>query len=77
MIVVRFLAKGDFYDDWPNGRGQFHNHDGTVMVWVGEEDHIRCMSLEKGSDISSCYNKATRVSICLCVCVCVCVHYLC
>ena len=60
---ISFLEKGRFFRDWPNGRGVFINHDETVMVWVGEEDHIRCMSLEKGSDISGCYNKATRVSL--------------
>jgi len=54
---------GNFYRDWPNGRGQFHSSDGKVMLWIGEEDHIRCMSLQEGSDISACYNKATKVCV--------------
>lgn len=42
------------YNDWPAGRGIFINDRkeefGTFIVWVGEEDHMRIMAMDKGSD---------------------------
>ena len=35
--------------DWPEGRGIFHNHGKTFLVWVNEEDQLRIISMEKGS----------------------------
>jgi len=31
---------------WPDGRGVFHNHDKNLFVWVGEEDHLRIVSMQ-------------------------------
>merc|ERR1712070_728952 len=31
---------------WPDGRGVFHNNDKTLFVWVGEEDHLRIVSMQ-------------------------------
>merc|ERR1719387_1177569 len=30
---------------WPDGRGVFHNEDKNLFVWVGEEDHLRIVSM--------------------------------
>jgi ATP:guanido phosphotransferase, C-terminal catalytic domain len=38
-----FLSHGT---DWPDGRGIFHNKDKTFLVWVNEEDHMRCISMQ-------------------------------
>jgi len=42
------------YDDWPAGRGIFINDRkeefGTFIVWCGEEDQMRIMAMDKGSD---------------------------
>jgi len=44
------------YDDWPHGRGIYINDAvnrdkvGTFIVWVGEEDQMRIMAMNKGSD---------------------------
>lgn len=32
--------------EWPDGRGVFHNDDATLFVWVGEEDHLRIVSMQ-------------------------------
>lgn len=32
--------------DWPDGRGIFHNKEKTFLVWVNEEDHMRCISMQ-------------------------------
>merc|ERR1711896_100657 len=31
---------------WPDGRGVFHNNDSSLFVWVGEEDHLRIVSMQ-------------------------------
>jgi creatine kinase len=31
---------------WPDGRGVFHNNGKNLFVWVGEEDHLRIVSMQ-------------------------------
>jgi creatine kinase len=31
---------------WPDGRGVFHNDGANLFVWVGEEDHLRIVSMQ-------------------------------
>merc|ERR1711990_984068 len=31
---------------WPDGRGVFHNFNKNLFVWVGEEDHLRIVSMQ-------------------------------
>ena len=31
---------------WPDGRGVFHNDQKNLFVWVGEEDHLRIVSMQ-------------------------------
>jgi len=31
---------------WPDGRGVFHNKDSNLFIWVGEEDHMRIVSMQ-------------------------------
>jgi len=31
---------------WPDGRGVFHNKDANLFIWVGEEDHMRIVSMQ-------------------------------
>ena len=47
----RFLTAGGLAQDWPEGRGIFANKDHSFMVWVGEEDHLRVMTLLKGNSL--------------------------
>lgn len=47
------------YDDWPQGRGIFINDDksdGVFIIWVGEEDQLRIMAMNKGSDVQAVWN---------------------
>ena len=37
---------------WPDGRGVFRNKQRTLFVWVGEEDHLRIVSMQ-GSTLLS------------------------
>merc|ERR1719389_354434 len=56
----RFLAACNLNRDWPSGRGIFHNHAKTFLVWVNEEDQLRIISMEKGSDIAGVFDRLCR-----------------
>nr|XP_058965929.1 arginine kinase-like isoform X4 [Pocillopora verrucosa] len=53
----RFLESAGINKMWPQGRGIFHNDNKTFLVWVNEEDHLRIISMEKGSDIKSVFER--------------------
>jgi len=42
---------------WPYGRGVFINHDKTFVVWIGEEDHLRIISIEQGGNLASVFQR--------------------
>merc|ERR1712070_255406 len=42
---------------WPDGRGVFHNDDANLFVWVGEEDHLRIVSMQGSRDAPSAEGK--------------------
>ena len=56
----RFLEAAGVNEEWPEGRGIFHNKDKTFLVWLNEEDHLRIISMEKGSDIGSVFGRLCR-----------------
>lgn len=59
LIEDHFLFKGnDKYlqscgleREWPEARGIFHNDNKTFLVWVNEEDQLRIISMQQGSNI--------------------------
>jgi creatine kinase/arginine kinase len=65
LIADHFLFKGgDKYlqsagleRDWPEARGIFHNDDKTFLVWVNEEDQLRIISMQAGSDIGAVFRR--------------------
>merc|ERR1711962_1711087 len=46
--------------DWPEGRGIFHNKDKTFLVWVNEEDQLRIISMQQGSDVKEVFDRLAR-----------------
>jgi len=46
--------------DWPEGRGIFHNKDKTFLVWVNEEDQLRIISMQMGSDVAGVFERLAR-----------------
>ena len=46
--------------DWPSGRGIFHNDDKTFLSWINEEDELRIISMQKGSDIGAVFERLSR-----------------
>ena len=56
----RFLEASGLNRDWPSGRGIFHNAEKTFLVWVNEEDQLRIISMQSGSDIKSVFDRLSR-----------------
>mgnify|MGYP003326039175 CR=1 FL=1 len=46
--------------DWPSGRGIFHNEKKTFLVWVNEEDQLRIISMQNGSNIYEVFERLCR-----------------
>merc|ERR1712176_401245 len=52
------------YTDWPSGRGIYINEEknhglgktGVFIIWVGEEDQLRIMAMNKGSDVQAVWD---------------------
>jgi creatine kinase/arginine kinase len=55
------LEAAGFNKDWPEGRGIFHTHDKSLLIWINEEDHIRIISMTKGFDLKAVFEKLVRV----------------
>jgi creatine kinase len=43
--------------DWPDARGIFHNKDKSFLVWVNEEDHMRCISMQDGGNVKEVFER--------------------
>jgi len=53
----RFLQAANASRHWPSGRGIFHNKEKTFLVWVGEEDHLRIISMQSGGHVGEVYSR--------------------
>jgi protein-arginine kinase len=70
LIADHFLFKGgDKYlqsagleRDWPEARGIYHNNAKTFLVWVNEEDQLRIISMQQGSDILEVFKRLSVAS---------------
>ena len=56
----RYLEAVGLNRDWPNGRGIFHNHNKTFLVWINEEDQLRIISMQQGADIKQVFDRLCR-----------------
>ena len=70
LIEDHFLFKGgDKYlqsalleREWPEARGIYHNDNKTFLVWVNEEDQLRIISMQPGSDIRQVFERLSRAA---------------
>nr|A0A286R7K5.1 RecName: Full=Arginine kinase; Short=AK [Polybetes pythagoricus]ASV64865.1 arginine kinase [Polybetes pythagoricus] len=53
----RFLQAANACRYWPTGRGIYHNDAKTFLVWVNEEDHLRIISMQKGGDLKTIFQR--------------------
>ena len=51
MTTDNHLTSSGVSNDWPYGRGIWLSDDKTKMVWVGEEDQLRIISIVQGNDL--------------------------
>lgn len=45
---------------WPDGRGVFHNEEQNLFVWVGEEDHLRIVSMQRDKNMKATFGRFVR-----------------
>ncbi|MBW2461212.1 MAG: arginine kinase [Deltaproteobacteria bacterium] len=57
MSGDKYLSVAGISADWPHGRGMYQSEDGGFIVWVGEEDHLRVMAMERGADLGSVFER--------------------
>mgnify|MGYP003884181863 CR=1 FL=1 len=58
----RFLEACGLNRNWPKGRGIFHNDAKTFLVWVNEEDQLRIISMQQGSNIRQVFERLSIAS---------------
>lgn len=51
MSSDSYLSSASISSDWPYGRGCWISDDESNIIWVGEEDQLRIMCMENGSDL--------------------------
>lgn len=49
-------------NNWPHGRGIFHNEARTFLAWVNEEDHCRIISMSTDGDILTVFKRFALAS---------------
>eukprot|EP01002_Notosolenus_urceolatus_P000144 NODE_1036_length_1607_cov_186.487805_g795_i2.p2 GENE.NODE_1036_length_1607_cov_186.487805_g795_i2~~NODE_1036_length_1607_cov_186.487805_g795_i2.p2 ORF type:complete len:459 (-),score=173.89 NODE_1036_length_1607_cov_186.487805_g795_i2:119-1495(-) len=57
MADDSFLATAGISSDWPVGRGCYVSGDKGFIVWVGEEDHLRIMCMQKGTLLNDVFDR--------------------
>jgi protein-arginine kinase len=57
MSGDRYLNAAGISADWPYGRGMYVSKAEDFLVWVGEEDHLRIMAMQRGSNLNAMFDR--------------------
>jgi len=57
MAADTYLATAGIASDWPFGRGCYVSADKGFIIWVGEEDHLRIMCMQKGTVLNKVFDR--------------------
>ncbi len=57
MSGDRYLEAAGISNDWPFGRGMYISQNEDFIIWVGEEDHLRIMSMQTGGDLNRLFER--------------------
>ena len=57
MAADTYLASAGIASDWPHGRGCYVSDDREFIIWVGEEDHLRIMCMQKGAVLNEVFER--------------------
>lgn len=52
-----YLSASGISSDWPSGRGCYVSEDRGFIIWVGEEDHLRLMCMERGTILNNVFDR--------------------
>ena len=61
MNADPYLRSAGLAADWPYGRACYLSRDRDVMVWIGEEDHVRVIGLTTGTAMSPLFERLRSV----------------
>ena len=56
-VCDSYLQDAGACQHWPAGRGIFLNQARTFVVWVGEEDHLRIISIQQGGGLAQVFTR--------------------
>eukprot|EP00750_Incisomonas_marina_P013048 INCI17210.3.p1 GENE.INCI17210.3~~INCI17210.3.p1 ORF type:complete len:581 (-),score=120.61 INCI17210.3:142-1848(-) len=57
MSADKYLLVAGIASDWPSGRGCYISEDRGFVIWVGEEDHLRIMAMQKGTILNAVFDR--------------------
>jgi creatine kinase len=57
MSADPYLNVAGISGDWPHGRGMYVSRDEDFLVWVGEEDHLRIMAMQRGGNLNVLFER--------------------
>jgi len=57
MSADPYLKVAGISADWPHGRGMYVSRDEDFLVWVGEEDHLRIMAMQRGGNLNALFER--------------------
>ncbi|WP_371227838.1 phosphagen kinase [Roseovarius sp. 2305UL8-3] len=57
MSADSYLLAAGIAADWPYGRGCYVSQDRGFVIWVGEEDHLRIMCMERGTILNRVFDR--------------------
>jgi len=53
----KYLKSAGISGDWPLGRGMYASANKEIIVWVGEEDHLRIMVMKSTNDLKLVFDQ--------------------
>ncbi len=57
MSKDTYLNAAGISGDWPYGRGMYISQKEDFIIWVGEEDHLRIMSMQTGGNLNGLFDR--------------------
>jgi protein-arginine kinase len=57
MSADPYLLSAGIAQHWPHGRGVYISEDRGFVIWVGEEDHLRIMCMQKGTVLNEVFDR--------------------
>jgi creatine kinase len=57
MSADPYLNSAGISSDWPYGRGMYISKDEDFLVWIGEEDHLRIMAMQRGGNLNNLFKR--------------------